>query len=354
MSLCPEHKTDSELYCKDCNRTICYNCIKTGHHGHTFRNVKDVENELKIILKQLEESIQTKIASNNSIVDSIKCGRSTLRQQSDVECAKIDQKVEKVSQILQDGGEKLKLKIRDSNLEQTKMMTEMTTDVEQQTRQMAEFGKQISEMLNTNQLEELLNKTPKLKQAISDIDKDFVVTDYACPRFQDGAIDVESLYKQIGQVHRKGDDRFECSFDVVNQYKYGQATHHEIQGVLWNLDCSLMNRNVQQQGMWKVVNNQNIILRLVSPDVSCKANFTLKILNTRDDSKSLTETCAYEFSNRFSLLYTPNRSEYKWNPQDPDYILNPENGFTNSDNKIIIQVIFSSIDITSHIHKQEF
>ncbi|XP_055955685.1 E3 ubiquitin-protein ligase TRIM9-like [Patella vulgata] len=354
MSLCPEHKTENELYCKDCNRTICYNCIKTGHQGHTFRNVKDVESELKIILKQLKERVQTKTASNNSIVDSIKNEISTLHQQSDVECEKIDQRVEKMCQILQDGGEKLKLKIKDSNLEQVTMMTKMITDAEEQSRQMAEFGKQVGEMLNTDQLEELLNKTPQLKEAIRGIDTDFVVTDNACPRFQDAVIDVENLYKQIGQVHKKDDDRFECSFDVGNQYKYGETTRHEIQGVLWTLDCALKMHNVQQQGMWKVVNNQNVILRLVSPDVSCKANFTLKILNTKDDAKSVTEKCSHEFTNRFSLLHTPNRSEYIWKPQDPDYILKPENGFTNSDNKITIQVIFSSIEITSHIYEQKF
>ncbi|KAK6172645.1 hypothetical protein SNE40_016259 [Patella caerulea] len=401
VSLCRQHKKENDLYCKDCNRTLCYKCFITGHQGHTLQNVEDVESELKIILKELGERVQTKITFNNCMVDSVKKEVFTLAHLSAVECGKVDHRVEKVCRILKDEGEKLKLKMKDSNLEQANVMTEIIKNVEQQTEQMEEVGKQIAEILNKKQLEVILNATPKLKQAINGIDKDFTILDYSSPEFQDGNADLEELSNQIGRIRKKGDDRFECNFDVGNngarnrqtfQYRCVNQTPrfsarsmnrqtfrcgcvnqgqicpgHEVQGVLWTLECHPGNvheqkfgntgmlhmlNQLQQQTMEHPWKNEYVTLRLVSPDVLCQTEFTLKIINVKDDSKSLTVKATFTFTNQNSEV---GLTQYDFNTLNSTNILKPENGFINSHNKITAQVIFLSLGIQKmHIDKKIF
>ncbi|XP_055958133.1 E3 ubiquitin-protein ligase TRIM22 [Patella vulgata] len=343
VSVCRQHKKEKDLYCKDCKITLCYKCFITSHQGHNLQNVEDVENEHKLILEELEQKVQIKMALNKSIVESLKKEVLTINQFSTAECEKVDQRIEAMIHILKDEGRKIKLKVQNPNLKQAQVMSDMTKDVEENTRQMSEFGKQIREVLNRSQLEEILNTTPKVRQAINDADKDFAVPNYECPRFQNGVVDVEHLSKQIGNVHVPVENQFECSFDVSCHDEYnsvygvfGNQFQNEvvyvehlskqignvhvpvenqfecsfeescddeynsvyevlgnqdqmsqcytIQGVAWALDCVLRNKNNTSTALF--VDDGYVKLQLKSSNVKCRASFKLKIINI-NDSKSL-------------------------------------------------------------------
>ncbi|KAK6172644.1 hypothetical protein SNE40_016258 [Patella caerulea] len=196
---------EKRSYCKDCNSAICYTCFITEHPGHTLQNGEDVEPDLKMIREQLEERVRAEIARYQSMVESLKNDTLTLNQQYAVECEKVDQRIKVMCQIIKDAGKKIKMKIKDSNLEHKKVTIKKIKAVEQQTRQIMEIDKQIGERATRNQLEEMWKTTQNLIQDNSFTD--LTVPDYFCPQFQDGVTDEVELSKQIGQIHNMGDSR---------------------------------------------------------------------------------------------------------------------------------------------------
>ncbi|KAK6175470.1 hypothetical protein SNE40_013929 [Patella caerulea] len=299
------------------------------------------------------------MTSNKSIVESLKKEVLTIKQCSAEECKKVDQRISAMYQILKDEGSRIKSEIQNSNLKQAQVMSDMTKDVEEHTRQMSAFGKQIREVLNRRQLEEFLNITPKVRQAISDTSMVlFTVPNYECTHFQDGVVCNKKLSKLIGKVHnpeknryecsldnnpasginkkahkfavnkdflqdsddddvedyecnpnisvvhfnRGGRNQFECSFDVI----YGDQ-HSPFNEVLGNQD-PLSQFYTIQGVVWRVecvlmstfkprlLVNRYVKLQLHSPSVKCRAIFKLKIINI-NDSESLINEGEHFFSN---------------------------------------------------------
>ncbi|KAK6175467.1 hypothetical protein SNE40_013927 [Patella caerulea] len=340
------------------------------------------------------------MASNKSIVESLKKEVLTINQFSAEECKKVDQRIAAMYQILKDEGSRIKLNIQNPNLKQRQVMSDMTKDVEQNTKQMSEIGKQIREVLNRCQLEEILNTTPKVRQAVSDTNKDFEIPNYECTQFQDGVCHADSLSKQIGNVNKPGENRFECTFHVrggriierVNNISENGdllSQYNIIQGVAWKLTCFRHN-NISCFMTKRSMNDCTVKLQLMSPGVKCRAIFKLKIINI-DDSKSLINETERIFSNTNKADYEQKRkpfrnqskihtrlrntyygpeqdcydrdeseeeyniecvtvvdsmddNSYEWGQLNTDYILHPFNGFINSDNQITIQAMFLSID----------
>ncbi|KAK6175469.1 hypothetical protein SNE40_013928 [Patella caerulea] len=294
------------------------------------------------------------MTSNKSIVESLKKDVLTINQCSAEECKKVDQRISAMYQILKDEGSRIKSEIQNSNLKQAQVMSDMTKDVEEHTRQMSAFGKQIREVLNRRQLEEFLNITPKVRQAISDTSMVlFTVPNYECTHFQDGVV-CKKLSKLIGKVHkpeknryewsldnnpapginkkahkfavnkdsddddvedyecnpnisvvhfnRGGRNQFECSFDVIYGDQYSPFNEvlgnqdplsqcYTIQGVVWRVECVLMSRFKP-----RYPRNRYVKLQLHSPGVKCRAIFKLKIINI-NDSVSLINEGEHFFSN---------------------------------------------------------
>ncbi|XP_050415614.2 tripartite motif-containing protein 2 [Patella vulgata] len=211
--LCPQHNEEMG-YCKDCNRTLCYQCL-SGHQGHAVYTIEDMLREFDIFLYPLDE--QAKLI--NSIVDFLKKEARTVAQQYAEECGKVDQRIEQMCQIIKDEGQKLKLKMKDSNLEHKKVIEKMTKAAKKQKTQIRKIWNQIEEMAKTNQVCEAILSTEHEPKLIPDINQeDFTLPDYSCPRFQDGVTDVEELSKQIGQIHNMGDGRFH-----VDNNNYGHV-----------------------------------------------------------------------------------------------------------------------------------
>lgn len=59
---CLKHKDEKlKLYCSTCEFAVCYICSQTSHQSHTFREVSDVDEELKSEISQLMITLRSLI-----------------------------------------------------------------------------------------------------------------------------------------------------------------------------------------------------------------------------------------------------------------------------------------------------
>lgn len=126
---CLKHKDELKLYCSTCKCAICSVCCHVSHQSHTFREIGDVDGDLKLelgelmtTLQRMMEEVKQQTAQNNQSKQRLDTSTSSARETTkdifqqilhmlNKKAKEIDQKI---CQINTDGG--VELDIQNKNL----------------------------------------------------------------------------------------------------------------------------------------------------------------------------------------------------------------------------------------------
>ncbi|XP_050415017.1 tripartite motif-containing protein 2 [Patella vulgata] len=199
-SVCPQHKKDKDLYCKDCNLTLCYKCFITGHQGHVLTNVEDLADPFRLELQQMKSTIGQNIVQINENKGLVISAMSQLVDSSEAECNKVDQQVDKIYHVLKGAGEELKTKIREQCTEKTLALNGALVDLEDLGTKLEDLENATTRVENS-MVQEILDTTPIIRQQIEDYTGgSFIIPDIDCPNFEEGEIDSDDLSEQLGKL----------------------------------------------------------------------------------------------------------------------------------------------------------
>ncbi|KAK6172612.1 hypothetical protein SNE40_016232 [Patella caerulea] len=199
-SVCRQHKKENDLYCKDCNLTLCYKCFITGHQGHTLTNVEDLGEPFRQELQQMKSTIGQTILQNNENKGLVISAMSQLVDSSEAECNKVDQQVDKIYQVLKGAGEELKTKIREQCTDKTTALNDVLVHLEDLDTKLEDL-ENATTRVEKSEVQEILDTTPIIRQQMEDYtDGNFSMPDIDCPKFEEGEIDSDDLSEQLGKL----------------------------------------------------------------------------------------------------------------------------------------------------------
>ena len=84
VSSCPDHDKPLDMYCNDCDKSICQHCVTRQHRGHVCDLGIDVYEEKCLKpMGQLMSRVDDKIVKIDGVMQCLAKGKETLNQQCD-------------------------------------------------------------------------------------------------------------------------------------------------------------------------------------------------------------------------------------------------------------------------------
>ncbi|XP_055955952.1 tripartite motif-containing protein 45-like [Patella vulgata] len=197
--ICQHHQKKFAVYCSDCSKVICSKCSKKKHEHHTVIST-DVTNVTRASLWKLMKDIDRKIQRLCDCRDVVKTSSSELHQSITTACKLVDQQVTIICEIVKSYGEKFKLDIKKSQIDEAnlnQMHEELITLIDELKTGIAE----LSDDLSTGDSVDLLDGFSDLRKKLTVIEKKpFYIPDFKIPSLKLGEEYCQSLRNAIGQV----------------------------------------------------------------------------------------------------------------------------------------------------------
>ena len=166
---CSEHKDEAlKLYCSDCHKLVCCNCIVVDHKDHRYALVVDAAPLCKAEVKKKAESVRKISDSLKAAVKSLEESKKKLLDQGTTTERAIDDALDKMVAKMTEKRRELKAKASEMVSEAVKKVSEQEKNAGLAVGEVESLLEFMSHSLETTTDQELLSLT---KQMLDQVDR---------------------------------------------------------------------------------------------------------------------------------------------------------------------------------------
>ncbi|XP_050411183.1 tripartite motif-containing protein 30A-like [Patella vulgata] len=198
--MCVNHMKEIDLYCKQCNVSMCYKCFITDHNGHSVSDLNDFKLETKLEIQSLRGELENTLLKYQQYSESIQLQKKEIETQTLQICTKIDKRVDKLCAALRLIGSKMQNEVTQSHAQAEKETTSSESLANELLKETKNLLKEISDDVDHIGVSQLLVLKTKLLREIENGKKDLVVPEPNTLSFQEGEMNKIQLTNQLGQI----------------------------------------------------------------------------------------------------------------------------------------------------------
>ncbi|KAK6195344.1 hypothetical protein SNE40_000796 [Patella caerulea] len=308
---------------------MCAECISSDHYAHDVHKVKDVPTEA--ILKELQKStnnLKCQLRKFETYLGCVKGIIKEIKTSAESYCNEVDQKVHNICEAAVKIGKEMKADIQKKCQDEEKRWTTLMDEAKIMLLQLETQIKYASTVSNEGCTIDIVNATKVADFQKLENDRRVLpaITNPRLVEFRSNDIDslIFSDICLLGEVGYVEEEMFEHSFNINNVGCYWQNSPSET--ICTQLPFSIgLKVHKPSSSMYLSI----ILNRFEFGTKSCRGLFTLKLLNKKNDDKSL--------YNQFYDTFSPGH----WREWDDGLswskIIDLENGFVNEDGIFTVQ-----------------
>ncbi|XP_055958461.1 E3 ubiquitin-protein ligase TRIM33-like [Patella vulgata] len=300
VDFCPKHpRKKTKTYCKDCLVAICLQCFLKDHNGHTFLDLQedDVREQIRDELKTLTVEIEEHINKLQNHLTSLQSKSSEVEKTAKTARRNVDTHVRKICAKIHEIGENIKDEIQKTCNDENEKFTKLMTDIKGLTEDLQSGVKLSTSILEDTSIVQVLERLPNVRQEADECrSRKFNIPDVMYPSFKGGDMNEPVLREQLGEVDIHHETRFITTFNI-NQLEPGNDLYSSVttfHGLPWFVSAEKMlpGKSIKHEMLSLFLCLNETVRR--SDILSCKVDFSLELINHKDENKSETRqlTCS--------------------------------------------------------------
>ena len=200
LLLCDKHESEEmDVYCITCKRPTCIKCLPTDHHEHDVDTIpklyRKIKNGRPDRIRELNEKIKPKLATNARHIQHVKCGNDTLLNEN------LERAETKRAELHKIVDELIDSHVDCMRAHNAKLDEEINKEMEQFEKDETALVNMLQTFKNTTMVGlDLIEYYERLKTKADSLKTIDLSQYYSRQIYQEGKVDCASLQEMIGKV----------------------------------------------------------------------------------------------------------------------------------------------------------
>ncbi|KAK6186978.1 hypothetical protein SNE40_006232 [Patella caerulea] len=201
-SFCKKHTSEIlDFYCRECSEIICIKCLMSRHKDHTTPDLDDFGEEVSVKLEENKQALVKIVNKFKGAVTAIDSQTSRQRQQFDLSCDEVDERIAEICRTSRETGEQLKADMKKLIEEDEGETKKIKEDYENLISTLGASLSHADESLKDPTVGELLTISDSLtSQRKANEDKKAIIPNSRPFKFNKGLLDIDQVSHQVGFV----------------------------------------------------------------------------------------------------------------------------------------------------------